>query len=281
MRFISAAFILGALVPALAACGLEDPLTPSEPSFERFTLTVPPFGPFVDPITPANANPYFPLVPGTEWTYVADAEDGLERTVDTVTDDTRTILGVTATVLKDEVYLCEDYDTPAMCDGNDAWALVELTYDWYAQDQPGNVWYLGEASCEYEPGAFAGIFDPDLPGSCETSGGDPAGSWQAGVDGAEAGIIMWADPLATRGKTYRQEYYAGEAEDMAKVLQGGLTVRVPAGTYRECIRTMDFSPLAPGAREFKYYCEGFGMVLEVSPSGGQTRNELVSFLATL
>ena len=85
---------------------------------------------------------------------------------------------------------------------------------------------------------------------------------------------MWADPIAHKGKTYRQEYYEGEAEDQAKVLHGGLAVSVLAGDYTACIETMDFTPLEPGAREHKFYCAGTGLVLEVHHGGG--RNELVS-----
>lgn len=245
---LSAALALG----TLTACAREtvtDPLssTDLEPSFAMFALApeLPAPDDFVDPAT--DPNPHFPLIPGTIWTYEADTEDGLERTVDTVTGETRTILGIEATVVLDEVSLEGD--------------LIEETRDWYAQDEWGNVWYLGEDSCEYEePG-----------GEC-----DPSGSWEAGVDGAEAGIIMWADPLAYKGKTYRQEYYEDEAEDLGKVLHGGLTVSVEAGTFPGCIETMDFTRLEPGAREHKFYCAGVGMVLEVEPAGGRTRNELVS-----
>ncbi|HEU5209628.1 MAG TPA: hypothetical protein VFU06_09465 [Longimicrobiales bacterium] len=259
----------------LAACDapgdVTSPELPPQAVFARFALALelPAPGDFVYPIAADDANPYFPLIVGTVWTYEAEADEGLERTIDTVTGDTRTIAGITATVLRDEVYL----------DGD----LVELTFDWFGQDRWGNVWYLGEASCEYEPGEYTRDFDPDVAGDCEASGGDPAGSWEAGADilgigsVAEAGIIMWADPLARKGKTYRQEFYEGEAEDMAKVLHGGLTVTTAAGTYTDCIETMDFTPLEPGAREHKFYCAGVGMVLEEQPKNGLVRNELVSF----
>jgi hypothetical protein len=243
--------LLAVALPPVAACASQDPTAatqmPSEPSHARFALApgLPAPDDFVDPAT--GPNPYFPLIPGTVWTYEAETEDGLERTVDRVTNTTRTIQGIPATVVLDQVYL----------EGE----LIERTNDWYAQDQRGNVWYLGESSCEFEePG-----------GPC-----DPAGSWEAGVDGAEAGIVMWADPLARKAKTYRQEYYEGEAEDMAKVLHGDLTVTVEAGTFTDCIETMDWTPLEPGAREHKFYCAGVGLVLEVQPKGGRVRNQLVN-----
>lgn len=236
---------------AVTACSSADAPTassePSVPASARFALApeLPPASDFVDPAS--GPNPYFPLVQGTVWTYEAETEDGLERTIDRVTGAAKTILGIAATVVLDEVYL----------DG----ALIEQTYDWFAQDRWGNVWYLGESSCEFEtPG-----------GSC-----NPSGSWEAGVDGAEAGIIMWGNPLAHHGKTYRQEYYEGVAEDLGKVLHGGLTVTVEAGTFTNCIETMDWSPLEPGAREHKVYCAGIGLVLELQPKGGRVRNELVS-----
>jgi hypothetical protein len=249
-------------ISALAACDTQDgataPLLPDSPS-ERFTLELPEDPTFVSPgEAAADPNPYFPLVPGIAWTYESEGEDGEETTVDAVTGDTRTIDGVEATVVRDEVYV----------EGE----LIELTRDWYAQDTEGNVWYMGEASCEWEPGEYVeGNEDEE---ECGPSG-DPAGSWEAGVDGAEAGVIMWADPLEHRGKAYRQEYYEDEAEDMAKVLHGGLTVTVPAGTFTDCIETMDWTPLEPGEREFKFYCSGYGMVLEVQPKGGRIRNALV------
>ena len=260
--------IIPAAALALAATGACDAptvtdaaLSPPAPSFNRFTLDLPPDPVFLDPVDAASdPNPWFPLVPGTSWTYEAETEDGLETTVDAVTGDTREVDGVEATVLRDEVYL----------DGE----LIELTFDWFAQDTEGNVWYMGEASCEWEPGEYqeGDEFEEDCGDA-----GDPAGSWEAGTDGAEAGIIMWASPLDYKGKAYRQEYYEGEAEDMARVLRGGLAVSVPAGNFADCIETMDWTPLEPGALEFKLYCPGYGMVLAVQPRGGRIRNELVMY----
>jgi hypothetical protein len=257
--------VAAAGLAASAACdphpGGDADIGPTAPSLERFTVPLPADPVFVDPAqAAADPNPWFPLVPGATWTYEAETEDGLETTVDAVTGDTRDVNGVEATVIRDEVYL----------EGE----LVELTFDWYGQDTEGNVWYLGEEACEWEPGDYNE--GDELLEDCG-EGGDPAGSWEAGVDGAEAGIIMWATPLEYQGRNYRQEYYADEAEDMAKVLRGGLTVSVPAGTFTGCIETMDWTPLEPGAREHKLYCSGFGMVLEVQPEGGRVRNELVEF----
>ncbi|HZD06536.1 MAG TPA: hypothetical protein VE173_16605, partial [Longimicrobiales bacterium] len=160
-------------------------------------------------------------------------------------DLAKVVLGVDVTVVHDEVFV----------DGE----LTEDTYDWYAQDPRGNVWYMGEDSCEVEDGMCV-----------------PGGSWEAGVDGAEAGIVMWADPAEHRGESYRQEFYEGEAEDMAKVLRLGVSVDVEAGHFEDCIQTMDWTHLESGHQELKFYCPCTGLVLEVSPRDGNARNELTS-----
>ena len=262
MPRLTRAAVAALILPALAACtASDDPAAPGPPpdaALDR-AAELPEDPVFVSPAeAAADPNPWFPLVPGAAWTYEADGEDGLETTLDEITGDTRMVDGILATVLRDEVRL----------DGE----VIELTFDWHAQDVDGNVWYLGETSCEWEPGDYQE--GDELEEDCGENG-DPAGSWEAGVDGAEAGLIMWASPAEHVGKAYRQEYYEGEAEDMAKVVHTGLTVTVPAGTFADCIQTLDFTPLEPGAREQKTYCAGYGLVLEVQPRGGRERNELV------
>jgi hypothetical protein len=207
-------------------------LTACDSSSQEDTFVVtydPPFNPasFQAGVT----NTYYPLVPGTVWTYEGESEDGRERIVVEVLTETRDIAGITATIVRDRVYL----------DGS----LIEDTFDWYAQDADGNVWYLGEDTKEYENGQVVST----------------AGSFEVGIDGAEAGIIMPATP--TVGQAYYQEFYEGEAEDRGKVLSLNETVTVPAGTYTDCIRTEDTTPLEPDVLEHKYYCPGIGTVLEV------------------
>jgi hypothetical protein len=128
-------------------------------------------------------------------------------------------------------------------------ALVEDTLDWYAQDRAGNIWYLGEDTKEYQNGKVS----------------TTAGSWEAGVDGAQAGVIMPADPHAGMG--YRQEYYAGKAEDAARVLSLDARVTVSAGRFAGVLKTLDYTRLEPKAREHKYYAKGVGPVLATSASG--------------
>lgn len=197
---------------------------------EPFTVT------YAPPFKAANmqhnvTNPYFPLTPGTVWVYEGATEDGTERIVVEVLDQTREVAGVVTTVVRDRVYL----------DGD----LIEDTFDWYAQDTAGNVWYMGEETEEYENGEVV----------------TTAGSWEAGVDGATAGVIMPATP--TVGQAYYQEFYAGEAEDRGRVLSVGESVTVPAGSFTDCLKTEDTTPLEPDVLEHKYYCPQVGVVLEV------------------
>jgi hypothetical protein len=134
--------------------------------------------------------------------------------------------------------------------------IVEDTDDWYAQDTAGTVWYMGEATISYE-GKM-----PSL-----------SGSWQHGVAGARAGIIMHARPVV--GVAYRQEYRKGVAEDMGRVVSVDDTVSVPAGRYSGCITTEDWSPLEPEVLERKTYCRGIGVVREITTKGGSEVVELV------
>lgn len=237
---VSLALILG--------CGERPPTGPatSMPNASLAVNAVLPAFPGPGAFVPVIDNPYYPLVPGTTFEYRAETSEGPETNTVEVTSDTKVILGVTATVVHDRVFL----------DGE----LTEDTFDWYAQDVAGNVWYLGEQSCEVENG------------QCVST----EGSWEAGVNGAQPGIIMWADPTAHQGATYRQEFLADEAEDVAKVLRLNARVEVPYGSFTGCLEIMDWSPLELGAREHKFYCPGTGLVLEVAPREGRARNELVA-----
>jgi hypothetical protein len=192
-------------------------------------------------------NPYWPMTPGTRWVY-EETEDGgpLLRVVVTVTDRTKTIAnGVEARVVHDVV--------------SEAGEPIEVTDDWYAQDEAGNVWYLGEDTAELRNGKVT----------------TKSGSFEAGVDGALAGIAMPADP--TPGLAYRQEYYAGEAEDEAVVLSVDEQVEVPTGHYDGALMTKDLVPLEPRVSEHKFYARGLGPVLTLKLSGGSGREELVSY----
>jgi hypothetical protein len=210
-------------------------------------------GPTYDPDiptewAPAVTHPLFPLAPGTVWRYRAVTGEGVETNRVEVLATTRTIKGVTATIVHDQVSL----------DGD----LIEDTFDWYAQDGAGNVWYLGEDSREIEQGQVVGT----------------EGSWEWGVNGALPGVIMWADPSAHMSEEYRQEYSKGAAEDLAIVASLDESVSVPAGSYTGCLKTRERSALESGSTEFKFYCAGVGTVLETDGSGGH-RDELESITA--
>jgi hypothetical protein len=201
------------------------------------------YEPAIDPARFTNKvdNPFFPLRPGTRWVYENTGQQP-ERIVVTVTDQTREVMGVDTVVVHDTV--------------SRGGKLFEDTYDWYAQDDEGNVWYFGEETKELEDGEVS-----------------TEGSWEAGVDGAQPGIIMQADPEV--GDRYRQEFYEGEAEDMGEVLALDEHVQVPYGSFDGVLKTRDWNPLEPGPGEHKYYARGVGVVLEASIEGRAERVELV------
>ena len=196
---------------------------------------------FVEGIT----NPFLPLVPGSKWVYEGVEDGETERVEVVVTDERKEILGISATVVRDTVTV----------DGE----LVEDTFDWFAQDRDGNVWYLGEDSKEYEDGTFVGT----------------KGSWEAGVDGARPGIVMPAAPKV--GRAYRQEFFKGEAEDMAEVVGLDGTATVPFGAFDELVVIKEWTPLEPDVVEEKLYASGVGVVLERKTTGGKGRVELLSY----
>jgi hypothetical protein len=189
-------------------------------------------------------NPYMPLRPHTTFRYEGTLDGQEQVGIVEVTGATKTILGVTTTVVRDTVYI----------DG----VLAEDTFDWFAQDDDGNVWYFGEDTKEF-----------DEQGNVIST----EGSWEAGVDGAVPGIIMLAEP--TKGDSYRQEFAPDVAEDAATVLSVSDTVTVPYGTFDDVLRTADFNCLETGV-DYKSYAPGVGFVF--SDAGGSTdeRLELVS-----
>ena len=206
-----------------------------------------------DPVTlgPADFvgtidNPYLPLAPGAKWLYRETNPDGLKQTVNVIVlKKTKQILGITATTVHDAV--------------SARGQLVEDTIDWYAQDVCGNVWYLGEDTKEYENGVVVST----------------AGSWEAGVNGAQPGVIMPADPQV--GSSYRQEFLAGEAEDAATNLSLDEQAEVPFGHFTDVLLVKEYTPLSPDKLEYKLYAQGIGPVLILAVSGGSDREELIRF----
>jgi hypothetical protein len=206
-------------------------------------------GHYAPKIDPANFvsrvdNPLWPLKPGTGFHYEGTRGKTPQRDDEVVTHRTIRIIGITCTVVRDTV--------------SEGGKPVERTFDFYAQDRQGNVWYIGEDSYELQHGKFVKASD----------------SWRSGVDGAKPGIIMPAHPQV--GDNYRQEYYPpGEALDEAHVLGFRKAPRVPYRTFRRALVTSEFSPLEPQTEE-KYYVPGVGEILELVVKGHHEEFHLVS-----
>jgi len=244
----------GALL--LTACGGDGSTT----AFPTTTASGP-AAPLVDPgdrgnydptLDPASFvarvdNPYYPLVPGTRWVYEGDDDSGgTERIEVEVLEQTREIKGITATVVRDTVYV----------DGE----IAEDTYDWFAQDAEGNVWYLGEDTHEYENG---------VPVNAK-------GAWEYGKDGALPGIVMPAQPAV--GDAMRQEYLAGEAEDMFEILAVGTPKETALEGYDDVVVTEDWTPLEPEVAEEKWYARGIGNIYSTHTMGKVGTVELIEFI---
>jgi hypothetical protein len=181
-------------------------------------------------------NPWFPLRPGTRWVYAGVKDGKRSRDVVFVTHSAKTIQGVPCVAVSDRLYL--------------KGTLAERTTDWYSQDAKGNVWYFGEDTAEL-----------DAKGHVTST----EGTWQAGVQGAKAGLFMPAHPRV--GQTARQEYWKGHAEDHFRVI---------ALFGRNAVLTQEWTPLEPSVLDHKLYVRGVGTALEQTVRGGDERNDLVS-----
>jgi hypothetical protein len=224
-----AALVLGTVASTLASGAAG--ATAAAPAGSSFTTTI--------------DNPYYPLPPGQLLVYrgVRDGERQVDRVL--VLDRTKVVNGVDTVVVRDVAR-------------NAAGGLIEKTFDWFAQDDHGAVWYFGENTKEF-----------DAQGHVVST----EGSWTDGVDGARRGIIMEASP--TPPDAYRQEYYAGQAEDMAWVLQTGMHVDAPYGSFDRVLRTMEWARIEPRVVDMKFYAPGVGIVLEKGVAGGQEVAKLV------
>ncbi|MBI2984929.1 MAG: hypothetical protein HYY50_04890 [Candidatus Kerfeldbacteria bacterium] len=190
-------------------------------------------------------NRFFTLVPGQKFSYQNSAAGSNERIETEVTNEIKTVMDVATVEVRDRAWVDNQ--------------LAEDTRDWYAQAKNGDVWYFGEAVDNYENGKLK----------------NHDGSWEVGIDGAKPGIVMLANPKV--GDRYRQEYYAGIAEDMGDVVALEQTVRVPSGTFDHCLQTRDWSVVEKSLNEYKYYCPQVGfVVLEESVKGGEEQVELVN-----
>jgi hypothetical protein len=197
-----------------------------------------PYDPVIQPTNFVSIinNPYFPLTPGTKFTYEGQTANGFEHSEFAVTHQTKVILGVTCVEVRDTVYT----------DGK----LTEDTLDWFAQDKDGNVWYFGENTHELEDGLITTI----------------DGSFIAGVNGDKPGIVMKAHPAI--GDFYRQEFSLGNAEDFAETISLTESVTVPTGSYNNCLKSQETTPLETDLLEYKFYAPGVGNVLTIDANTG-------------
>jgi hypothetical protein len=234
---------ISAMLFIISSCSGEaqDPL-PENPADMPYEVTINP-----DDFVSTNivGNDFWPLTVRTTVHEGEEPNGPATRVVVEYTSETKVVMGVTCAVVRDRVY--EDDE------------LVEDTYDWYAQDNQGNVWYFGEDSEEIENGIVVSTH----------------GSWEAGVDGALPGIIMLANPIV--GLWYRQEFFEGEAEDVAQILSLNATVTVPyqSAPFTNCVQIAEWSLLEPGIVEHKYYVAGIGVIRTVKVKGGSDFEDLV------
>jgi hypothetical protein len=233
-------------IPLAASCDSQ-PTQPDNTSVPSIAasgsgFTMPRFDPhnFVRVVD----NRFFPLRPGTRFIFKGEEDGEGETNVTLVTRDRKNILGISAVVVLDRVFVHGE--------------LKEKTFDWYAQDKAGNVWYLGEDTREYEDGRVVST----------------AGSFEAGKHGARAGIIMLAHPHVR--DSYHQEFARGVAEDQARVVAAGLDVTVPYGSFHNCLKTVEFTRFEPGVKEAKLNCPGLGFVKARSLEGPATRLRLTN-----
>ena len=254
-RLVAAGCVVGL---ALAACGDDDGgAATSDTTVEPDGTTTAGGEPVIDPgdggdyrpsLDPATVvdridNPYLPFLPGSHWVYEGTSSDETEQIEVTVLDERRPVMGIDAVVVHDTVSVAGE--------------VIEDTYDWYTQDADGNVWYLGEETAEYEGGEVVST----------------EGSWEAGVDGALPGVVMWAEPQP--GDAYRQEFYEGQAEDLAEVLDVGQSVTVSGQSYDDVVVIREWNPFEPDVVEEKSYAPGVGPVLEEKTAGGEDTVVLV------
>jgi hypothetical protein len=241
--------ILGAVAAASVAGAIWLPVVSNARGSSAGSSTTSPacsgYEPVLDPNNFVSVidNPYFPLPVGRTLTYrgVKDGKTQIDRV--TVTSDTKVVEGITARVVFDVA--------------THRGKLLEKTYDWYAQDKQGNVWYVGENTTAYLPNGHK----------------DKSGSWKAGVNDAEPGIIMEAHPQIP--DAYRQECLAGEAEDTAWVVGTSGSVTVPYGTMHHVLTSLEATRIEAGAYDKKVYAPGIGIVFEMAITGSPEVARLV------
>jgi hypothetical protein len=203
-----------------------------------------PYDPEIDPANFVTTidNPYFPLTPGTTRTYVAQTAEGVVTQVVAVTYNTVVIQGVTCVEVHDAVFT----------NGK----LTEDTLDWFSQDKQGNVWYFGENTRKVADGLTTSV----------------EGTFEAGVNGDKAGIIMKAHPAI--GDFFRQEFVLGKGEDAEDVIGLDESVTVRYGSFDHCVKIQETTALEPDEIVHDFYAAGIGPVLSITMPSNE-RLELV------
>jgi hypothetical protein len=178
---------------------------------------------------PTGRNPFFILEPG----YQLTLEDGGERLVITVLDDTRLVDGVLTRIV-------EERET----DGGE---VKEVSRNFFAISRRTNsVFYFGEEVDMYKSGKIA----------------SHEGAWLSGAGGATFGLMMPGLPLLKA--RYYQEVAPRVAMDRAEIVSLSETIRTPAGEFTNCLKTEESSPLEPLIRESKHYARGIGLIQDGS-----------------
>jgi hypothetical protein len=246
---IAVAFSVALAAAAIGGCGSSGLSTStSMPT----AYPAPTSGTYAPPaIDPANFvsrvdNPYLPLTPGTTLLYRGVMKNGTTPQTDTfaITHRKRQVMGIGCTVVSDTV--------------TSRGRPVERTFDWFAQDLQGNVWYMGEETQELKHGHFGKMID----------------SGPAGLNGAQPGIMMEAAPKS--GDSYWQFHWPGHALDTAKVLGEGGPITVPYRSFKNTLLTQEQSPLEPGVKDQKWSVPGIGYVKERAAAGTKEQIKLVS-----
>jgi hypothetical protein len=237
---------------------------------------------FIDPddigeVAGIDNNPYVILQSGHTHMLRAESYDeeedetSIEIIVVHATDEVREIQGRLCRVVVDIVTEPE-FDEE---EGKTEFEAVEVTDDWFAQDRDENVYYCGEVAQNFEDGVLR----------------DLDGSFESGIDRAEAGYLIKAFPMS--GDIHRQEYSLGEAEDIVEYVALDETPADEgidqsefldpefqcgdAGDGR-CLMTYEYTPLEPNGAEYKYYLPGTGFVLAVPLEDGQVLDTEVEWL---
>ena len=173
----------------------------------------------------SGKNPYWVLEPG----YVLEYADGSEKLIITVLEETKKVDGI-------ETRIIEERESK---DGK----LVEVSRNYFAISKRTNsVFYFGEHVDMYKDGKVT----------------NHEGSWLAGEKGARFGLMMPGTPLA-KARFY-QEVAPGEAMDRCEIVSVTETVVTPAGTFKNCLKVEETTPLEPKTKEYKYFAPGVGLV---------------------